>query len=148
MSSQINTSESILKINENNDKTQNLGNEASLNEQSGNGVDLLKKSQSVAYTVFEAFEKMFPDEFQNEMSDYVKAPTEQSKIDVLNDYDSKNHIVNQPTRKPVNVEKVPQPQPVPEPDYKLMYKDEICTFFIGSVSIISLYIVFNFLQDK
>jgi hypothetical protein len=144
MSSQINTPESILKINENNDKIQNLGNETSFIQQSSNGVDLLKSSHSSAYSVFKFLDKTFPENYHNEMSDYQKAPTEQSKIDVLNDYDHKNHIVNQPTRKSANVEK----GQVPQINYELMYNDGICTFFLGSMSVISLYIVFILIERK
>ena len=146
MSSQINTSESILTINENNDKTQNLGDEAILIEQSENGVDLLN-ARSTAYSVFEFFEQMFPMNYRNEMSDYVNAPTEQSKDDVLEEYDQENHIVNQPMKEYVIVEEKHEKKR-PSANYELMYKDSVCAFFIGSVSIISLYAVFKLIEHK
>jgi hypothetical protein len=146
MSSQINTSESILTINENNDKTQNLGDEATLIEQSENGIDLLNV-RSTAYSVFEFFEQMFPMNYRNEMSDYVNAPTEESKHAVLDEYDEEKHIVNQPTKEYIIVEEKHEKKR-PSANYELMYKDRVCTFFIGSVSIISLYAVFKIIERK
>jgi hypothetical protein len=148
MSSQINTHEAILQINEKNDKTQNLGNEASLVQQNENGFDLLKHSQTIAYSFFEFFEKMFPESYRNEMSEYINASSEHDKDAVLNKYDQDNHIVNQPTKEILIVEKnyaktLPCPIPV---NYELMYKDDVCTFFIGSISVISLYIVFKLIE--
>jgi hypothetical protein len=150
MSVQINSAEDILQINENNDKIQNLGDGAIVVEQNVNGVDLLKERAPVEHGLVESFEQMFPANYRDQMSDYVNATTEHEKDVVLNNYDKENHIVNQPMHNHedtvVVVEEKRETIPPPPVKYELMYKDNVCAFFIGSVSIISLYAVFKLIE--
>jgi hypothetical protein len=150
MSAQINTFEDILQINENNDKTQNLGDDAAIVEQNVNGIDLLKERAPVEHGLVESFAQIFPENYRNEMSDYANASTEHEKDVVLNNYDKENHVVHQPMHNDVNdvvvVEEKREPTSPPQVNYELMYKDNVCAFFIGSISIISLYAVFKLIE--
>jgi hypothetical protein len=150
MSVQINSAEDILQINNNNDKTHNLGDDAAIVEQNVNGVDLLKERAPTEHGLVEFFEKMFPTNYRNEMSDYVNAPGEHEKDVVLNNYDKEKHVVNQPALhyedNVIVVEEKRETTKPPQVKYELMYKDNVCAFFIGSISIISLYAVFKLIE--
>lgn len=156
MSLQINSTEAIIQINENNDKIQNLGDDAAIVPQDVNGIDLLRYRNAPKYSFFEFFKLLLPEDYRNEMSEYVNAPGEHERDVVLNKYDQEKHVVNQPTQHYDSVHQYDNDVLVVEEkraathqkqvNYELMYKDKVCAFFIGSISIISLYAVFKLIE--
>lgn len=145
MSKIINTSEEILSINETNDKKQDLGSAGKgVVIQTKNGIDLLNSSYSIPYALSENFEKLGPDNYSDEMKEYGDALDKDS---VLQKYNDENHIVNQPTQKSPN-KYVAEAVDIKSPVYESMYKDKTCAFFLGSVSILSLYVIYRFIERE
>jgi len=145
MSDKINTSEAILNINDNNDKKQNLGNtNKGVIVQTVNGIDLLKGVQSVPYALSEHFEKLGPENYTDELKEYGDAINKDS---VLQKYDDENHIVNQPIQKVPN-KYIAEAVDIKVPVYESMYKDKTCAFFLGSISLLSLYVIYKFIERE
>jgi len=145
MSKKVNTSEEILKINETNDMKLDLGSAGKeVVLQTTNGVDLLNSSNSVAYALSEHFEKLGPDNYSDEMKEYGDAL---DKGSVLQKYNDENHIVNQPTQKRPN-KYIAEAVDIKTPVYESMYKDKTCAFFLGSISILSLYVIYKFIERE
>lgn len=144
MSSQINTAEVILQINETNDKIVSLDKVETL--QKINGVDLLREYH-LFYGGFEEFDKLYPDEYTDEMKEYKNALSESGKIGVVQKYDGENHVVNQPVQnRPSKFAATTTKSALAKPKYETMYKDNVCKFFIGSISVVSLYILFRMIK--
>jgi hypothetical protein len=134
---QVNTAEGILKINKYNDTNHDLGNQANTVNQTINGIDLLRAAKGFSYNCYECFEKMFPDNYVDEKRQYDNSV---AKNAVLKKYDNNNHVVNQPSNDVSNRARIPK--------YEEMYNDSICSFFIGSISVISLYVVFQMIDKN
>jgi hypothetical protein len=145
MSKKVNTSESILNINETNDKKLDLGSAGKgVVTQTTNGIDLLNGSYSVPYALSERFEKLGPDDYSDEMKEYGDA---MDKDSVLQKYNDENHIVNQPTQKGPN-KYIAEAVDIKTPVYESMYKDKTCAFFLGSISFLSLYVIYKFIERE
>jgi hypothetical protein len=145
MSNKINTSEAILKMNQNNDMNEVLGSAGkAVVLQTTNGADLLNSAHSVPYALSEHFEKLGPDDYTDELKEYDGAVDKNS---VLQKYNDKNHIVNQPTQKGPN-KYVAEAVDIKVPVYESMYKDKTCAFFLGSISVLSLYVIYKFIERE
>jgi len=140
----VNTSETILQINETNIKKASLGgDERTIVTQKLNGVELLRDSPVKYFDSVEGFDRFYPESYVDEMKEYKSASMDNSKNAIVKKYDDESHVINQP----VKVEpdsKITQTAP----KYESMYNDSVCRFFIGSVSLISLYVVFQILEGK
>lgn len=126
---QINTSEIINQINKRNDSKQNLGDgDKMFHRQEKNGIELLCPSQFSDSLSFEFFNGVNQSNYVEEMTKYEEAQTSSNNLELS-------------TGK--NIEKFTS---VPEINYEDMYKDKICTFFIGSVTVIGLFIVYKMIE--
>jgi len=150
MSNKVNTSEAILDINKTNDAKPNLGNtNKGVVQQTINGTDLLNKNYSAPHPLSENFEKLGPDDYTDEFKEYEETP-DTYKDSLLQKYDDKHHIVNQPVQaRPTKyIAEVNEVKPPASPKYELMYKDKTCAFFLGSISLLSLYVVYKFIERE
>lgn len=147
MSKKVNTSEAISEMNKNNDAKQNLGNaNKGLILQTTNGVDLLDSKYSAPFALSEKLEKLGPDNYKDEMKEYETAPDEY-KDSVLQKSNDENHVVNHPVQKKPN-QYVAEAVDIKTPVYESMYKDKMCAFFLGSISLISLYVIYKFIERE
>lgn len=145
MSKKVNTSETILNINESNDKKEGLGSAGKgVVLQITNGNDLLNGASSLPYALSEHFEKLGPDDYMDEMKEYEDAVDKDS---VLQKYNDENHIVNQPTQRGPN-KYIAEAVDIKSPVYESMYKDKTCAFFLGSISLLSLYVIYKFIERE
>jgi len=150
MSNKVNTSETIHEMNKNNDANKNLGNDGKgLVAQTINGTDLLNKNYSAPHPLSENFEKLGPDNYSDELKEYEETP-DTYKDSLLQKYNDENHIVNQPvqTRPTSYIAEVNELKPPATPKYESMYKDKTCAFFLGSISILSLYVIYKFFERE
>jgi len=134
-------------MNENNDTKQNLGDaEKTIIMQTINGTDLLESKYSIPFALSENFKKLGPDDFMDEMKEYEHTP-DVLKDSVLQKNNQKNHIVNQPIQKRPT-QYVAEAVDIKTPVYESMYKDKTCAFFLGSISILSLYVIYKFIERE
>jgi len=142
MSNQVNTYETIQKINLSNDSQSNLGipEDRLSYAQKTNGVDLINNKNRFIdlNTQLEGSvgtkATLSPSESRKVFDKMLESSTNvktEENFDVVNT--KPNHYVY-------------ELEPVREINYEDMYKDKICTFFIGSVSIVSLYVVFKLIN--
>ena len=153
---EINTSETINQINENNDSKQNLGDGGkTFRRQEKNGVDLLCCSE---FSNSLSFDTKSSDKLNNrhrvvdEMSEYENAKDDYEKAAILKKYQEIAQQINEPVQeRPRDYNSLDEKQvenfsSIPEVNYEDMYKDDICRFFIGSVTLIGLYIVYKMVE--
>ena len=153
---QINTSEKINQINENNDSKQNLGDGGkTFHRQEKNGVDLLccsEFSNSLSFDTlsFDKLNTMHP--VIDEMSEYENAKTDYEKAEILKKYQEIAQQINEPVQErhrdynSFDEKQVENFTSIPEVNYEDMYKDDICRFFIGSITVIGLFIVYKMVE--
>lgn len=154
---QINTSETINQINENNDFKQNLGDGGkTFHRQEKNGVDLLccsEFSDSLSFDIKSSDKLINRHRVVDEMSEYENAKYDYEKAAILKKYQEIAQKVNdQVQERPrdynsFNEKQVENFTSIPEINYEDMYKDNVCTFFIGSVTLIGLYIVYKMIDN-
>jgi hypothetical protein len=153
---QINTSETINQINQNNDSKQNLGDgDKTVRRQEQNGFDLLccsEFSNSLSFDTL-SFAKLNPPNYIDEMTEYENAKYDYEKAAVLKKYQEITQKVNESVQSDTssNVEysnenPIENFTSVPELNYEDMYKDNVCTFFIGSITVIGLFIVYKMVE--
>ena len=152
----INTSETINQINENNDSKQNLGDgDKTVRRQEKNGVDLLCCSE---FSNSLSFDTKSSDKLNNrhrvvdEMSEYENAKDDYEKAAILKKYQEIAQQINEPVQErsyeynSFDEKQVENFTSIPKVNYEDMYKDDICRFFIGSVTLIGLYIVYKMVE--
>jgi hypothetical protein len=150
----INTSETINQINQNNDSKQNLGDgDKTVHRQEQNGFDLLCCSEFSNSLSFDtpSFAKLNPPNYIDEMTEYENAKGDYEKEAILKKYQEITQKVNDAVQNSSNVEysderPVENFTSVPELNYEDMYKDNVCTFFIGSITVIGLFIVYKMIE--
>jgi hypothetical protein len=153
---QINTSETINQINENNDSKQNLGDgDKTIHRQEKNGIDLLCCSE---FSNSESFDSPSFDKLNtkhsvvDEMTEYDNAKNQYKNEAFLKKYkelteQTKEEVQSRSNRLELSSEKkLEEFTDVPKINYEDMYKDDICTFFIGSVTLIGLFIVYKMIE--
>jgi len=153
---QINTSETINQINENNDSKQNLGDGGkTFHRQEKNGVDLLccsEFSNSLSFDTKSSDKLNTMHPVIDEMSEYENAKHDYEKAAILKKYQEIAQKINEPVQErssgyeSLNKKKIENFTSKPGINYEDMYKDDICTFFIGSVTLIGLYIVYKMVE--
>jgi len=146
----LNTSEVIREINKSNDSKQNLGDgDKSVHRQEKNGVDILCPPLLPNSPLFENFDR---GNYVDEMTEYENAINEYEKSSILKKYQDIAHEINQPTQNRPSGFAYSAPKLskdvkiVPELHYESMYNDKVCTFFIGSVTAVGLYIVYKMME--
>jgi hypothetical protein len=144
----VNLHETIQAINTTNDNAHNLGDgNKVVKRQEKNGVDLLLNSQSLNYFIYENFQKLFPSNYVDEMKEYNGALNEREREHVLKKYGNEMHEINQPIQnRPSKFLNTSVNKIAPVVNYEVMYGDKVCTFFIGSISVIGLYIVYKMIE--
>ena len=153
----INTSETIDQINENNDSKKNLGDgDKTFRRQEKNGIDLLccsEFSNSLTFDTQSSGKLNKPHPVIDEMSEYENAKNDYEKAEVLKKYQEIAQQINEPVQErssgseSLNEKKIENFTSVPKMNYEDMYKYDICTFFIGSVTLIGLYIVYKMIDN-
>jgi hypothetical protein len=88
----------------------------------------------------------------DEMSEYENAKHDYEKAAILKKYQEIAQKINEPVQErssgyeSSNKKKIENFTSKPVINYEDMYKDDICTFFIGSVTLIGLYIVYKMVE--
>jgi hypothetical protein len=153
---QINTLEIINQINENNDSKQNLGDgDKTFHRQGKNGIDLLccsEFSNSLSFDTQSIDKLNTTKHVVDEMTEYENAKNEYNNEAFLKKYRElteqiKEEVQSRSNSLELSSEKKENFTNVPEINYEDMYKDDICTFFIGSVTLIGLYIVYKMIDN-
>jgi hypothetical protein len=149
----INTSDTIKQINENNDSKKSLGDgDKVVQLQEKNGMDLLCQSEFSKCATFEIFDTLNPPNYMNEMTEYENAKNDYEKNAFLKKYHELAEKMNEEVQgrsnslELSNEKKIEKFTNIREKNYEDMYKDEICTFFIGSVTLIGLYVVYKMIE--
>jgi hypothetical protein len=143
---QINTSDTINQINKKNDIKQNLGDgDKMFHRQEKNGIDLLCPSEFSDSLSFDtqSCNKLNSPIYPDEMTKYENANMEYNTIMKKNNEQVQN---GSNTLDFLTDKKLENFSNVPQLNYEDMYKDKICTFFIGSVTVIGLFIVYKMIE--
>ena len=147
---QINTSDTINEINKNNDSKRNLGDgDKTFHRQEKNGIDLLCCSE---FSNSLSFNKLNEPNYLDEMTEYENAKNEYNNEAFLKKYQELTEQIKEEVQSRSNSlelsneKKIENFTNVPKINYEDMYKDDICTFFIGSVTLIGLYIVYKMID--
>jgi hypothetical protein len=138
----MNTIENIHRINHQNDAAQTLGDET----QQKVLINDVSSGTSISYSDFREDNSIFPEIYDTEWKEFQAEDEDEDEI--IARHEVKNKIVRQPKNE---IKRRSEMTDIKKSDVvvqKTFHDDVVCKFYISSLTVVGLYIIFKFMQKS